>query len=131
MGPKRHTRQINDQSIKYKACTNKNSNANRTASIKTKYKIDSVIAGPERNADIKPGAEFTKVIHDKFKDDFTDIGCFKGMFSLQIKEGAKLYKVSPQCVAYVLQKLFKDKVDRLKKRANYFTPKCGSGIRVV
>ena len=38
---------------------------------------------------MKATAELTQSVHNKFKDIFTGIACFKGTFSLQVKEGDK------------------------------------------
>ena len=35
---------------------------------------------------------------------FSDIDCFEGTFSLQIKEGSHSYQIQPRGVAYELQK---------------------------
>ena len=57
------------------------------ANANDKYKVDYIIAAPERNADMIAGTKITEVIHDELKDLFTSIKCFKGAISLQIKEG--------------------------------------------
>ena len=36
---------------------------------------------------------------------FTGTGCFKGNFSLEVKEGAMLYQVPPGYMAYALEML--------------------------
>ena len=38
---------------------------------------------------------------------FTGIGCFKGTFSIQVKDDAKPYLVPLRHVAYALQETFK------------------------
>ena len=43
------------------------------------------------------------------------IGCFEGTFSLQLKSDSKLYQVPPGCIAYTLQKLFKDELECLQE----------------
>ena len=50
-----------------------------------------------------------------FDNVFNGIGCFKGTFSLQLKPDNRPYQVPPRCVAYVLQKPFKDELDWLQK----------------
>ena len=50
-----------------------------------------------------------------FDNVFNGIGCFKGTFSLQLKPDSKPYQVPPRCVAYALQKLFKEELDHLQK----------------
>ena len=59
----------------------------------------------------------TKVIesiYNEFKDMFPGISCFEGTFSLQVKE-RKLYQVSLNYVAYVLQQMYKEELDTLAK----------------
>ena len=46
---------------------------------------------------------------------FNGIGCFEGTFSLQLKPNSKPYQVPPRCVAYALQKPFKDELEWLQK----------------
>ena len=50
-----------------------------------------------------------------FDNVFNGIGCCKGTFSLQLKPDSKPYQLPPRCVAYVLQKLFKEELDYLQK----------------
>ena len=60
-------------------------------------------------------------IHNTFGDVFNGIGCFKGTFSLQLKPDSKLYQAPPRCVAYALQKLFKEELECLQ-RMDIITP---------
>ena len=53
----------------------------------------------------------TQKIHDKFGDVFNSIGCFKGTFSLQLKPDSRPYQAPPRCVAYALQKPFKEELE--------------------
>ena len=46
----------------------------------------------------------TTEIHIDYSDVFTEIGCFQGTFSLQVRDDVKPYKALPSCVAYALQK---------------------------
>ena len=50
-----------------------------------------------------------------FDNVFNGIGCVEGTFLLQLKHDSKPYQVPLRCVAYVLQKLFKDELDLLQK----------------
>ena len=59
--------------------------------------------------------ELTQRIHNVLDNGYNAIGCFKGTFSLQLKPDSKQYQVPPRCVAYVLQKPFKDELDWLQK----------------
>ena len=52
----------------------------------------------------------TQRIHEEYGKPFNGIGCFKGTFSLQCKPDSKPYQVPPRCVAYALQKLFKEEL---------------------
>ena len=46
---------------------------------------------------------------------FNGIGCFKGTSSLQLKPNKKSYQAPPRCVAYMLQKLFKEELKQLQE----------------
>ena len=54
-------------------------------------------------------------IHDKFGDVFNGIGCFEGMFSLQLKPDSIPYQEPPRHVAYAQQKPFKEELECLQK----------------
>ena len=43
--------------------------------------------------------ETTLKIHDEYSDVFTGIGCFKGTFSLQVKDDVKAYQVQLRHIA--------------------------------
>ena len=53
----------------------------------------------------------TQKIHDTFGNIFNGIGCFEGTFSLQLKQDSKPYQTPPRCMAYVLQKPFKEELE--------------------
>ena len=61
------------------------------------------------------GAETALKIHVEFSDVFTGIGCFKGTFSLQVKDDMKPYQMPPRCITYVLQEPFKKELERLQE----------------
>ena len=63
----------------------------------------------------KESIELTQKIHNVFDNVLNGIGCFEGTFSLQLKPDSKPYQVPLRCVAYVLQKPFKDELDQLQK----------------
>ena len=44
------------------------------------------------------------------------IGCFDGTFSLQLKLDSKPYQVPLRCLAYALQKPFKEELEMLQKQ---------------
>ena len=45
--------------------------------------------------------------HNEFSNVFMGIGCFKGTFSLKLKDDAKPFQMPPRHVAYTLQVPFK------------------------
>ena len=77
----------------------------------TKY----FLSGPTYKSDKKKGADVTQQIHKDFDDVFNGIGCFEGTFSLQLKPDSKPYQAPPGCVAYGLQKLFQEELERLQE----------------
>ena len=66
-------------------------------------------------ADKKQSSKMTQKIHNRFGNIFNGIGCFKGMFSLQLRPNSKPYQAPPRHVAYALQKPFKEELDHLQK----------------
>ena len=56
-----------------------------------------------------------QIIHDKFEDVFNGIGCLEGTFSLQLKPDSRPIQAPPRCVAYALQKPFKEELEQLQK----------------
>ena len=67
------------------------------------------------DADKRKSSKMTQKIHDRFGDVFNGIGCFEGMFSLQLKPDSKPYQAPPRHVAYALQKPFKGELEQLQK----------------
>ena len=67
------------------------------------------------DADKRKSNELMQGIHNIFGDVFNGIGCFESTFSLQLKPDSKLYQVPPSCVAYALQKPFKEELENLQK----------------
>ena len=59
------------------------------------------------DADKRKGSAIMQKIHETFSDVFNSIGCFKGTDS-------KPYQAPPRHVAYVLQKPFKEELERLQ-----------------
>ena len=57
----------------------------------------------------------TQKIHETFGKVFNSIGCFEGIFSLQLKLDSKPYQAPPRHIAYVLQKLFKEELQQLQE----------------
>ena len=61
-------------------------------------------------------AETTPQLHKEFEDVFNGMGCFSGTFLLQLKPDSKPYQASLRCMAYALQKPFKEELERLKNK---------------
>ena len=74
------------------------------------------LSGPNCDTDKRKSAELAQQIHKEFNDVFIGIGCFEGTFSLQLKLDSRLYQVPLRCVAYALQKPFKDELERLQQQ---------------
>ena len=47
----------------------------------------------------------------EFKDIFIGRGCFDGLVSLPAKANSNPYQAPPRCVAYALQKPFKEELE--------------------
>ena len=48
--------------------------------------MDYFIVVPDMEADSATSVETTQEIHNEYINVFTEIGCFKGTFSLQVKD---------------------------------------------
>ena len=55
-------------------------------------------------------------IHNDFSGIFTGIGCFKGMFKLQVREGSHLHQALPRKVTNALQEPLQEELDKLQKQ---------------
>ena len=53
-------------------------------------------------------AETTQEIYNKYSAMLTGIGCFKGTFSLQVRNDVKTYLVPLRCTACTLHEPFKE-----------------------
>ena len=71
--------------------------------LKSKQEIDYFFTGPGTEANRVASAETTLNMHDNFSDIFPWIGCFKGTFTIQVKDDVKPYQVLPSHVANALQ----------------------------
>ena len=69
--------------------------------------MDYFLARLEKETHMVARTEITKELLAKYSDVSPGIGCFKGTFSLQAKDGTKPYQVPPRHVAYGLQDPFK------------------------
>ena len=70
-----------------------------------------IIVGPNKEAHVAASAKLTKKLYKEFHDMFTGVACFKGIFLLQIKEGAKPYETPPRCIKYTLQTPFRKEME--------------------
>ena len=77
--------------------------------------IEYLLLGPNRESDRKACVEITKQLQKEFEDVFNGRGCFDAMFSLQVKPDSKPYQVPPRQITYVLQKPFKEELERLQQ----------------
>ena len=100
----------NTDSISKSTNNSTKSMVNTNANKPTKY----FLLGPSSDTDKRKSAELTQQINKEFTYVFNGIGWFEGTFSLQLKLDSRPYQAPPRCVAYTLQKLFKDKLERLQ-----------------
>ena len=94
----------NMESIFKTTKNNNGSTVNPNSNTLTKYFLSS----PNVETDKRKSTEITQQIHTEFDNVFSGIGSFEGTFLLQLKPNSRPYQVSPRCVAYALQKPFKD-----------------------
>ena len=73
------------------------------------------LSSPNIDIDKSKSVKLTQQIYNVFDNVFNGIGYFEGTFALQLKPDSKPYQAPPRCVAYVLQKPFKDELDWLQK----------------
>ena len=57
-----------------------------------------------------------KMTTKSFLRCFSGTGCFDGTFSLQVNPDSKPYHMPQRCVAYALQKPFKEELEQLKQQ---------------
>ena len=76
--------------------------------------INYFLPGPNKDNDKRGSAKITKQLQSNFEDVFSGIGGFDGMFSLQVNPDSKPFHTSQRCVAYVLQKTFKEELEWLQ-----------------
>ena len=57
----------------------------------------------------------TQRIQEEYGEVFIGIVCFESTFSLQLKLDSKPYQAPPRHIAYVLQKLFQEELQRLQE----------------
>ena len=93
---------------------------NKTPTVKKNQKtanklINYFFSSNNTDTNKRKSSEMMQKIHNRFGNIFNGIGCFEGMFSLQLKPDSKPYQVHPRHVAYVLQKPFKEELEQLQK----------------
>ena len=95
----------------FKITNNVNRSSNNTSiNILTNYFLSS----PNMEVDKRKSIGLMQKIHSVSDNEFNGIGCFEGTFSLQLKPESKPYQVPLRCVAYTLQKPFRDELDQLQ-----------------
>ena len=77
--------------------------------------INYLYSSKDTEADKRWSNDMTQNIHNKYANVFNGIGCFEGMFSVQLKPDSKPYQAPPRCMAYVLQKPFKEELKWLQE----------------
>ena len=78
--------------------------------------INYFLSGTNQENDRKVSTEIIQQLQRDFKDAFNGIGYFDGIFLLQVKPDSKPYQVPMRCVAHVLQKPFKEELERLQQQ---------------
>ena len=68
----------------------------------------------DTDADKRKSRAMTQKINKTFRNVCNGIGCFEGTFSLQLKPDSKPYQAPPRCMAYALQKPFKEELECLQ-----------------
>ena len=73
---------------------------------KSEYIVDNSLSVPEDTS-----YKLTERLCNECNEDvFIYIGCFEGMFMLQIKEGGKPYQAPLRCIMYAFQQPFKEEL---------------------
>ena len=81
---------------------------------------------PHQDNDKRVSAEITQQLQREFKEMFNKIGCFDGMFSLQLKPGNKPYQAPLRlCGLYALQKPVQRGVGMTPKARHHSTTRSG------
>ena len=86
-----------------KSSTKKELKEDTADSVKCNNNIDYFSAGPNKEADRERSAKLTNSIQQECTDGFSGIGCFKGMLSVQLKDGLIPYQAPPRHLVYVLR----------------------------
>ena len=67
----------------------------------------SILFQAQAEIDRKANIKITKQLQKEFEDVFNSIGCFDGMFSLQVKPESKPYQVPHRHIGYALRNCLK------------------------
>ena len=95
--------------------TNKNLKDNLYPNNKIKPDIDYFLAVLLMQANKVVNGETTQKIYNEYRNVLTGIECFKGNFSLQVRDDTKPYQVLPRHVAYTLHEVFIKELGRLQE----------------
>ena len=79
--------------------------------IKKLNTVNYFLPGPNQDNDKRVSAAIIQQLQRDFKDVFTGIGCFDGLFALQVKPDSKPYLASLRFVDYALQKPIKEELE--------------------
>ena len=82
--------------------------------------ISYFLPSHDQENDKRVSVEITQ-LQKELKDVFNGIGCFNGIFSLQIKPGSKPYQAPLRYVANALQKPFEEELEQLQKARHNIT----------
>ena len=78
-------------------------------------KINYFLPGSHQKDDRKACDKATRQLQKEFEDVPNGYGCFDGTFSVQVKIDSNSYQALPRCIAYALQKPFKDELELLQQ----------------
>ena len=94
--------------------TNYTKNKRNVLSRGSEQSYANIDPSPNKENDKRASANITKQIQKEFEEVNTGIGCFEGMFPLQVKPDSKSYQA--RCVTYALQKLVKEESKKLQSQ---------------
>ena len=66
---------------------------------------------PSKEADRTASVKVIKLMYNDISRFLSDIGCFEGIFSFQVKAGNNSFQVPSRYLTYVVQNPFKEKVE--------------------
>ena len=113
--PKQETVRAEKCNTNMDSISKSNNKTKPMVNSKSSKTIEYFLSGPSYERDMKRSTETTQQVHKDFEDVFNGTGYF-GTFSLQLKSDSKPYQVPLRCMAYTLQKAFKEELERLQKQ---------------